>query len=61
MRRKGDNFRGKQGLGRDVLHLVLCHQLLEQDPFMGGMLINEVQTIGTFRYEISSADLADQA
>src|SRR6478672_1619154 len=40
---------------------MLCHEFFKQDPFMRGMLVYEIQSIGTFRNQISRADLTDQA
>ena len=40
---------------------MLRHEFFKQDPFMRGMLVNEIQSIGTFGYEIGRADLADEA
>ena len=50
----------QQCLCWNIFHLMLCHQFLEQNPLMRGMLVHEVEAIGTFRYEIRCTDLSDQ-
>ena len=42
------------------MHVVLGHELLEQDAFMRGMLVDEIQSVRSFGHQIGRADLADQ-
>ena len=55
-----DNDGREQRLRWDLLLVVLCHQLLEQDAFVRGVLVDEIQPIGAFRDEIGLTDLADE-
>jgi hypothetical protein len=40
---------------------MLNHQLFKQDPFVRSMLIDQIESIRSFRNEIRGADLADEA
>ena len=40
---------------------MLRHQFFKQDPLVRSMLVNEIQSIGTFGDKIRRADLANEA
>ncbi len=60
-RRQRHTDRLQQNLRGKALPGALEHQLLEQDPLVGGVLVNEIQAVWPFSHQVSLTNLPDEA
>lgn len=57
--RQFDGFRKQQLLSAGIAAVELIKYFLKHDAFMGGMLINENESVGTFREDVGAVDGTD--